>query len=242
MSFTNRVMEIFAVSAANSIETSQNIPEIRDSIVEYGYGPVIIQEGRDMHTEFHGSVQEQVQMRQEVRAQNILTRSAFGTAYSSYLELVDMLRTHLSRDRATAFILGLPGQRERKPQAFITQATYFYKTLIGNDTVFNRITKYQLTREKLQAAFDLVIDYQEEFRKKEDANGAMQRATAKRNENFANFFKWVREFEKACRAALKDRPQLIERLGFSDLHNLRAKKKPVEPEEPSNPEENPPES
>ena len=91
-------------------------------------------------------------------------------------------------------------------------------------------------------AFDLVIDYQEEFRKKEDANGAMQRATAKRNENFANFFKWVREFEKACRAALKDRPQLIERLGFSDLHNLRAKKKPVEPEEPSNPEENPPES
>lgn len=225
MGYSHKILEEYIVASLISIENSQEIDEIRESIIDFGFGPEGIQEGRDMHTEFKRLVHDVVTKKQEKVSMGIRVRKKFRVAFVPYNEYVGMLRVHLVDDPEALELLGLNRPRDLSTAGFIAQATRFYQTLLTNDEVFNKITKFMLTREKLQAKFELVETYQRVDQKQEDSKGAFKRALAARDEYFVKFRKWMREYEKACRAALKDRPQLIERLAFTTLSQLISKRK-----------------
>ncbi|MCX6582814.1 MAG: hypothetical protein NT166_21775 [Candidatus Aminicenantes bacterium] len=93
------------------------------------------------------------------------------------------------------------------------------------DKIYNRIAKFQITKEMLQADLNLVQDFEVANREKIDARGVYQRATAARNEAYHPLKHWMKEFEKSCRIVLKDKPQLCERLGFRELSDIVSHKK-----------------
>ena len=183
MGYSNKILEEYVVASLISIENSQEIDEIRESIIELGFGPEGIQEGRDMHAEFKRLVLDFTTKKMEKVGLGIRVKNTFKIAYGTYIEIVDMLRVHLSGDPEALELLGLSGPRDLSTAGFIAQATRFYQTLLTNDEVFNKITKFMLTREKLQVKFDLVGEFQKVDQKQEDAKnfGCLFRRTASRN-------------------------------------------------------------
>lgn len=237
MSYSSKIMEDYVVSTIFAIENSQNVEEIKTDLLSMGYDITRIQEGTALHVLFKNAVQGQVAARQDQYAKTTRAKKMFNKAFRVYMGLVDLLRTTFENDNDLMQELGLVGDRERSASGFITQSTHFYNTLLQKDKIFNKISKFQITKEMLQADLALVTDFQKANQEKIDAMGFFQRATAVRNKSYLDLRHWMREFEKTCHIVLKDKPQLIEQLGFQDPSDIVRKRSipPVPPVPPAPP-------
>ena len=68
------------------------------------------------------------------------------------------------------------------------------------------------TKENLQLGWDLIIEVETLNTNQEEAKGAAQRATVEKDEAVAALAKYMYYFTDACRDALSDMPQLLEKL------------------------------
>lgn len=232
---TNRLMENYRVAAIFAIENSQNVEEIKVALNTIGYDEARIQEGTVLHTIFAEAVQAHIAARRDQYSKTLTADSVFDNAYSVYIDLVNLLRASLAGERIIMQELGLFGKRYRNASGFITQSTYFYSILLQKDRLFQRVSKFQITKEMLEANLDLVSEFEKANQIKRDAIGAFQRATEVRDKAYFELRHWMREFERACQIVLKGMPQLCERLGFREIRDITRKRKstPVPPVPPA---------
>jgi hypothetical protein len=220
MAYMNKMMEDYNVASLIAIENSQLSEEIKTAINGIGYDAISIQVGLDLHSVFARSIQEHIAARLNQSAATKRARIALHMALDVYQGLVNLFRVTFENDKDIMSELGLYGDRDHTTSGFIVQSTHFYNTLLTKDKIYNRITKFQITKEMLQADLNLVRDFEVANREKIDARGVYQRATAARNEAYHALRHWMKEFEKSCRIVLKDKPQLCERLGFRELSDI----------------------
>lgn len=237
MSYSNKRMEDYSVASLIAIENSQVSEEIKTAIDGMGYDALSMQVGFDLHSVFAKSIQDHIIARLEQYAKTKRAKTAFNIAFTVYQGLVNLFRVTLENEKDLMEELGLYGERDHTTSGFITQSTHFYNTLLQKDKIFNRIAKFQITKEILQADLKLVNDFEIANRERKDAMGVFQRATAARGEAYRALRHWMREFEKTCRIVLKDKPQLCERLGFREPSDISRKTKTptVPPETPTLP-------
>jgi hypothetical protein len=220
MAYINKMMEDYSVAALIAIENSQVSEEIKSAIGNMGFDATRIQVGLDLHSVFARSIQDHIAARLNQFAATKRARIALTVAFDVYLGLVNLFRTTFENEQDIMQELGLLGVRDHTTSGFIVQSTHFYNTLLTKDKIYNRIAKFQITKEMLQADLNLVRAFEVANREKMDARGVYQRATAARNEAYKALKHWMKEFEKTCRIVLKDKPQLCERLGFRDLSDI----------------------
>jgi hypothetical protein len=226
MAYINKMMENYSVAALIAIENSQVSDEIKVAIGGIGYDAISIQVGLDLHSVFARTIQDHIAARLNQYAATKRTRIAFTLAFDVYQGLVNLFRVTFENEKDLMEELGLYGDRDHSTSGFIVQSTHFYNTLLLKDKIYNRIAKFQITKEMLQADLNLVRDFEVANRDKMDARGVYQRATAARNEAYHPLKHWMKEFEKSCRIVLKDKPQLCERLGFRELSDIVRRPKP----------------
>ncbi|MCX6584729.1 MAG: hypothetical protein NT166_31540 [Candidatus Aminicenantes bacterium] len=226
MAYINKMMEDYSVASLIAIENSQVSDEIKVAIGGIGYDAISIQVGLDLHSVFARTIQDHIAARLNQFAATKRARIAFTVAFDVYQGLVNLFRVTLENEKDIMQELGLYGERDHTTSGFIVQSTHFYNTLLLKDKIYNRIAKFQITKEMLQADLNLVRDFEVANREKIDARGVYQRATAARNEAYHPLKHWMKEFEKSCRIVLKDKPQLCERLGFRELTDIVSHSKP----------------
>jgi len=214
------------VAAIFTIENSQQIEEIRIELANRGYDAIRIQEGADLHIDFASAIQAQIIARQEQYTKTMRALTAYNVAFNVYQGLVNLLRITFENERDIMQELGLFGKRERSASGFITQSTFFYNTLLNKDRIYNRIAKFQITKEMLQADLELVKDFEKANREQEDAKGLFGEATDLRDKAYRKLRHWMREFEKINKIVFYDKPYLLERLRFKALTDISRKEKP----------------
>jgi cytochrome c556 len=229
MAYTSKNMENYNVAAIFTIENSQLIDEIRIELVNRGYDAIRMQEGIDLHGDFASSIQAQISARQEQYSKTMRAMIAYNIAVNVYQGLVNLFRVTLENERDIMLELGLIGKREQSASGFIVQSTHFYNTLLNKDKIYNRIAKFQITKEMLQADLQLVKDFEQANREQEDAKGAFGEKTNLRDKAYRKLRHWMREFERVNKIVFKDKPYLLERLQFKALTEITNKKKPTDP-------------
>jgi len=220
MAYSSKMMENYNVAAIFTIENSQGIDEIRIELNNRGYDAIRIQEGADLHSDFASAIQAQIIARQEQYTKTMRTLTAFNIAFNVYQGLINLLRVTFENEKDIMQELGLFGKRERSASGFITQSTFFYNTLLNKDKIYNRIAKFQITKEMLQADLELVKDFEKANQEQEDAKGAFSEAVDLRDKAYRKLRHWMREFEKINKIVFYDKPYLLERLRFKALTDI----------------------
>lgn len=152
---------------------------------------------------------------------------------SDFIDLA--LRDDVDKQRLL-FITGQP--RSQKLVAWFKYVLEFYDRVLSDDDIINRVTKYGITKEKLEQGRQSIITAQEAKTKHEKEMGEAQDATDRRDTAFEILVKIVEELELICKYALKDRPQLLEKLGIKVLSpGYKRKSKNKKEEETEEPEE-----
>jgi cytochrome c556 len=227
MAYTSKMMENYNVAAIFTIENSQLIDEIRIELVNRGYDVIRMQEGADLHGDFASSIQAQISARQEQYSKTMRAMTAYNIAVNVYQGLVNLFRVTLENERDIMLELGLIGKREQSTSGFITQSTHFYNTLLNKDKIYNRIAKFQITKEMLQADLQLVKDFEQANKEQEAAKGAFGEKTELRDKAYRKLRHWMREFERVNKIVFYDKPYLLERLRFKALTDISRKEKPT---------------
>lgn len=149
----------------------------------------------------------------------------------------DFIKLALRDDFEKQNLLFITGQpRSQKLTDWFKYVLEFYSRVLGDEDVVSRVTKYGITKEKLEQGRQTIITAQEAKTKHEKEMGEAQDAADRRDTAFEKLLYIVEELELICKYALKDRPQLLEKLGIEVLSaGYKRKNKDKEEEETEEP-------
>jgi hypothetical protein len=207
-------MEDLLVKSKVAIINSMSDQEIKTLLLEYNYDDSRLNEGLELRNQAEEVYQNQ---KKEYREQYVASQELDQTAKEAdplYNEHVDLTILAFRHEPTKLVDLGLDKKRERTFSAWLTQAIEFYKIVINDETVIEKLSRYKLTIEKLEKGRQLIIEVELANNRQEKEKGEAQDATKERDKIMAQLEDWIYEFTVICRYALKSKPQLLEKLGI----------------------------
>jgi hypothetical protein len=146
-----------------------------------------------------------------------ITKTLTGTlkkAKKSYLVTLEIARVAFRGKAGPRTALMLGGKRKESTAGQLDQATKLYQNTINNDKYLSTMKNFGYNKPKLQAEFKLFKEAAKLDNAQEHAKAASQRATAKRDEKLKKMKRWISDFKRIAKAALKDDRQALEALGI----------------------------
>jgi len=142
--------------------------------------------------------------------------AARAEAYETYIDLVGLARIALKRDRNLQSQLDLGGEREKAHDESYMQMLNFYDAALNSPEIQNKLARFNVTPDKLNAGKALVAAIQEKKQARLKEASEAQRATHDRDEAMSAIDDWMSDFIGVSRIALRKHPEYLERLGLVD--------------------------
>lgn len=211
-------------AAQMAISNSLADAEIQSLVAGYGYSSDKLNAGQSLYysalaavTAQKAAAGAQKQSTQEMDAAEVSARDAF-------LSLSKVARAIFKNDKARLTALGLTGKAPDNTAEFLAAASALFDNAAGAPTLAEY--GYELVRlesEKAKiAAFNLANQRQQA------AKGAAQQATREQEAAMTSLDAWRAQYVKIARVALREKRQLLEKIGVLARTTPRAaRKKPV---------------
>ena len=195
--------------------------EIQSLVAGYGYSPEKLNEGMSLYEAALAAVnaQKAAEGAQKQSTQDL--KAAEKTAYDAYQALSKVSRAIFKSDAARLTAFGLKGSAPLTTSGFIAAAS----ALFDNAAAAPSLAEYGYDTERLAsekakiAAFDLANQ------KQEAAKGAAQQSTREQTTALDNLDAWQAQYLKIARVALRDKKQLLEKIGLIARTSKVVKKK-----------------
>ena len=198
-----------SVALANAAEA-----EILARISVYGFNLDRLTEGRGFQQRASEAVTRQVAAAGELRTATARLQRELGAAKAAYQGLARASRTAFKRSPDVLVTLGLVGAMPRTQASFITMSLALFDNAIGTPAVAEALGRYGYTAERLAAERAKIVALIEARRAQGAANGAAQQATADQNAALAALEDEMSALRTMAKVALRDQPQLLEKLGI----------------------------
>jgi hypothetical protein len=236
MSITRQNKTNFIVHANAYIDAVRADAFIKEQLQAVGYDETRLNEGSALQSKTQESRERQLVLMDRAKSLNARLKETFDTELTLYLGDVRLLRSSFIRDIPLKKRLGLIGERKRSIAGYLEQARVFYNVILDEPNILSRVEKFNFTAETIQAKLDRVEQVEQAFMAYKETSKEAQDATDQCDKDFKKLQDWIRELQDACRIVLKDKPQLMEKVGILVRSSKPAKKK-QEQEEPEVPEE-----
>jgi hypothetical protein len=214
MTVSTSKMEDLLVKSKVAITNAMSDQEIKTLLLEYNYDDSRLNEGLALLKQAEEVYQKQ---KKEYREQYVASQEldqSIEKAKPLYTEHVDLTTLAFRHESTKLVDLGLDKIRERTFSAWLIQAIEFYKIVINDETVIEKLSMYNLTKDKLEKGRQLIIEVELANSRQEKEKGEAQDSTKERDKIMAQLEDWMYEFTVICRYALKSKPQLLEKLGI----------------------------
>lgn len=132
----------------------------------------------------------------------------------TYMPHLGIARAVFRKNRRARSALGLDDARRRDKAGRYEQALQFYTNALDDADFTDALTARGVDATALQAGADGVRAIQAADFKQDDHRGLAQQSTRDRQKLERDLADWLSEFRDVVRAALKDRPEWLERLGI----------------------------
>ncbi|MBI5950575.1 MAG: hypothetical protein HY865_02860 [Chloroflexi bacterium] len=194
-----------------SISNSIGDTEIASLVANFGYPAAKLNEGLALYEEAQAASNAAEAAAGEQETLSAEARQAQKLAQNAYQDLAKVSRAVFKNEESRLTTLGLKGSMPRTTASFLAAAN----TLFENAALAPSIADYGYTPEKLEGELAKVRAYEEANRRQEAAKGAAQNATASKNTALSNLDAWLAQYLKIARVALREKPQLLEKLGVA---------------------------
>jgi hypothetical protein len=235
MGLSNKRLDSLLTEARISIKNGKNIEELKVRLAEFGYTEAVLDEGFALYEKAEKLCSaKRINYSEQYIVSNELNQK-IENAFEYYMNYVKVLRKAFKRDFNTLTALGLKGERDKMLAGRIVQAKDFYDIAMNKEDIFTKIQRYVISRKKLQAGLDLILDVETADEYQENVKGKAQYSTEERDKVVQELDDWMSPYRETCRIAFKDQPQQLERLGFpalSENYKKSKRRKKGETEEP----------
>jgi len=217
MKFTRLELVKTLEAARIGVRNSLTIPIITGRVINQGFDEKTLKGLDSLYQlaelkfmEKDKSYQEKIIARKEFRG-------LFKKAYKYYMKYIKLLRKALWEDEIAMESLGIFGERERTKTGWMVQAKEFYNNAINNPAIMEKISRFAITKEKLELGLKLITDVEASDDFQTFKNGEAEVATFYRNKVFTQLYRRMLEFKQACINEFEDDPQLLEMIGIPAL-------------------------
>ena len=143
-----------------------------------------------------------------------------------YQEHLRFIRLHFEDDPEKLKELGAYEKRIRDTFGWLKQAKTCYRNFINDPEALEGFDEFGITLEDLQNTEKKILEVDAADKDHKMKLGAAQDAIEKRDAALKELHKFMIKFKAICRIALKDHPQLLEKLGIKVYSNGYTRKKP----------------
>jgi hypothetical protein len=196
-------------NAQVAISNSLAQAEIQALVAGYGYPLTKLNEGKTLLEAAQAAVltQKAAEGDQQQATEELL--EAEKTAHDAYQALAQVARAIFQEDKARLTALGLTGAMPFSTAGFLAAAA----VLFDNASTAPALTGYGYTPEKLAAERAKITAYDQANQRQEAAKGAAQQSTREQAAALAELNTWMAQYLKIARVALREKRQLLEKLG-----------------------------
>lgn len=232
MSITSQTKKNFILNVKAYLENAGSDPYIKEQIMSIGYDENRLNEGRAFQQAAWDSREKQLVAMNQAKALHTQMEEIFSANYDSFLADSRLLRSTFIRDIPVKEKLGLTGRRKRHVASYIETARTFYDTLLAENEVLDKLTQFNFTPETIQAKLAGIAEVEKAYNAYKDADQEAQAATEQCEKEFKKLRDWIRVFQDACRIVLKEKSQLLEKVGIL-VRSAKPRKKEEEEKEGS---------
>ena len=198
------------IAISNALSDSQ----IGILLGEYGYQTQKLSEGKVLCEAADAAVKRQVANHGDQKDSTARVLSAEKTARTAYQNLAQVARAAFARDKAKLAVLGLDNPMPKSLPLFITMATALFDNASHTAEITDILASYGYTVEKLSKERGKIVELTAANQAQESAKGAAQQATYEQNKAMEAIDYWMSAFVKVAKVALREQPQLLEKLGI----------------------------
>jgi len=192
-----------------AIGNSLSDPEIQSLVDDFGYSAEKLNAGKTLYDCALSAVNAE---KSAAGAQQESTRTltqAENAAHDAYQALAKVARALFLKDKAQLNALGLNGGMPNTTAGFLASAY----ALFDNARTLPALADYGYDSVKLQNERLKIAAYDTANQGQESAKGAAQQATREQDAALQSLNDWTSQYLKIARVALRQKPQLLEKIG-----------------------------
>lgn len=196
-----------------ALNNSINDPEILNLVSNFGYTKEKLEEGLNLYkaavdivntrTRLAGA---QYQATEELKVKEKLAREA-------YQNLAKVARAVFKQDQARLAQLGIVGEMPKKIAEFIARGYTVFDNALSIDEIKTALSHFGYDEAKLTEERQKIVDFDLANQRQEAAKGEVQQASKNQEKALKEMNEWVAQYIKIARVALKDKKQLMEKIG-----------------------------
>lgn len=192
-----------------AISNSLSDPEIQSLVAQFGYPAEKLNEGKALYEAALEAVNaEKAQAGAQQEATRVLVQNE-KSARDAYQSLAKVARAVFLKDKAQLSALGLNGSMPNDTAGFIAAAY----TLFDNAQTLPALADYGYDSPKLQSERLKISFFDSANQEQEAAKGAAQQVTREQDAALQALNDWTAQYLKIAKVALRDKKQLLEKLG-----------------------------
>ena len=198
------------VAISNALSDAQ----IGKLLGEYGYQTQKLSEGKGLLEAADLAVKKQVAAHGDQKEATARFLSAEKTSKTAYQNLAQVARAAFARDKAKLAVLGLNAAMPKALPLFLTMATALFDNASHTAEIAETLKGYGYSADKLAKERAKIVELSAADQAQESAKGAAQQATFEQNRAMEALDYWMGGFVKIAKVALREQPQLLEKLGI----------------------------
>ncbi len=188
--------------------------KIADSLAMFGYTKAKIETGLKLANAVEELDTKQKAFQGQQQTATKALEKDLQKAKKTYSTTLEVARVAFRGKTGARTALQLGGKRKVSTAGQLDQATKLYQNIINTDSYLNTMKNFGYNKPKLQSEFKLFKEAAKLDNAQERAKASSQTATAKRDEKLKKLKRWMSDFNRIAKAALKDNRQALEALGI----------------------------
>ena len=206
-----------------AISNSLSDPEIQSLVAQFGYPADKLNKGKALYDCALSAVNAEKAAAGAQQESTRLLAQAEKSARDAYQALAKVARAVFGKDKAQLNALGLNGNMPKDTAGFLAAAY----TLFDNARTLPALADYGYNSVKLQSERAKIAAYDTANQQQEAAKGAAQQATREQDAALQALNDWTAQYLKIAKVALRDKPQLLEKLGVLARTSKTAAQRPA---------------
>ena len=200
-------------------------PDIQERVAARGYTAGEMAEGQRLWNAASQAVDAQAAAAGAQRLATERAHLAEQRARASYQALVQTVRAVFPPQSAQRKALDIAGPTPDTTAAFISAATTLLNNALGIPEITAVLARYGYDAATLQADRDVILAYQQAVHAQALAMSAAKQATRVQVEALEALHRWVAQYLKIAKIALRSQPELLKALGVTPPNGRAAQRK-----------------
>ncbi len=234
MKFSKKRISSLLESSKIALNVAMNDEEIKNALLTYNFDEARLNEGLELYNKASQLAADQKKEYGEQYSAREEFEKVFEEGNDIFLEHSRFSRLAFRNNANKLAKLGIGGPRPTTITGWLDQAKSFYKNALSDEELISNLSRYAITKEKLEAGQQLIINVEESKVSHNIEMGEAQQSTKLRNDAIEELDFYISELFTVAEFSLKDKPQQVEKLGitaYTEGYKKRKRRKKGEKEE-----------